>query len=184
MDERAGMKLALRDVRRINSFWKPFEMKFCNKCGKTKSFDEFDIGIRIQAHCRACTRLIRKAWRKTNPEKARQRDATSQAKHRAGGRDPNKPWPEECSYNAAHKRPVAIHGPAKNYPCCVCGNQAEEWSYNYQDPNERYEKISDNRNNAVRNLAYSGDPSFYQPMCHPCHTSFDKKHGKATSGKG
>lgn len=66
-------------------------------------------------------------------------------------------------YVTAHERMRRIRGSATNFKC-ICGADAREWAYNYQDPNA----ITDSKGRV-----YSKDPSFYDPMCRLCHRHFD-----------
>lgn len=191
---KAAGALSRGQVRLLNKFWAKFGMRFCNKCGTTKDFSEFgkfDGGRgRFKAICRRCDcarsrspEVARKAsakYRAANPEKVR----AIQAKHRNGGRDPEKPWPEGwCSYKTAHQRPRSVYGPAKDHPCSVvgCPNRASEWAYTGTDPNEFSVEQVDARNGSVRVMRYSGLPWFYQAMCHGCHVSFDVLQAKERS---
>lgn len=75
---------------------------------------------------------------------------------------------EVVDYAGAHDRVRALRGPAKGHSCVDCGRQAREWSYDRQDPEQRC-----GLNDYGRGLAYSLDPSRYQPRCKPCHVAFD-----------
>jgi hypothetical protein len=64
------------------------------------------------------------------------------------------------SYSAAHAKLIRDRGPASQFPCIDCGEQAEEWSYRYNEPGE---------------FAWSTDPDDYDPRCRSCHRKFDKE---------
>lgn len=71
-------------------------------------------------------------------------------------------------YAGAHERVRVLRGPAKTHSCADCGEPAQSWSYDRQDPDERT-----GVKNYGRGLAYSLNPSHYQPRCKPCHSAFD-----------
>jgi len=47
-----------------------------------------------------------------------------------------------------------------------CGSTARDWAYNHIEPDPAAMVDSGG-------LVYSDDPSFYIPMCRPCHRQFD-----------
>jgi hypothetical protein len=71
-------------------------------------------------------------------------------------------------YVGAHQRVYRAHGSAAEHSC-ACGAQAKYWAYNHEspDPNELV---------SPEGQRYSGEPSYYLPMCAPCHARFDRKH--------
>lgn len=71
---------------------------------------------------------------------------------------------EDPSYNAVHHRLRADQGMASDHPCADCGGEAEHWSYDHADEDERI---------APGGWAYSIAPDHYQPRCVPCHSAFD-----------
>lgn len=77
-----------------------------------------------------------------------------------------KPDSEIRSYEVAHQRLQAVRGPARNYACVSCGKPAAHWAYDHDDLNEQVDPKRDCR--------YSADPAHYQPMCIPCHWTFDE----------
>ena len=68
------------------------------------------------------------------------------------------------TYNGAHKRTAARRGRADQHACIRCGDRAGEWAYQHNDPEEVWDE---------RGIPYSLDPNHYEPMCIPCHRSFD-----------
>jgi hypothetical protein len=74
---------------------------------------------------------------------------------------------ENISYVGAHRRVYRAKGKAPDYTCELCGEQAEDWSYNYKDVNE-FETIWDGRL-----IRYSTDVSYYVPLCKRCHKNKD-----------
>lgn len=77
-------------------------------------------------------------------------------------------------YAGAHDRLRVLRGPARTHACVDCGQPAQSWSYDRLDPNELTAQ-----NNHGQGLAYSLDPSHYQPRCTPCHAAFDAPSRKA-----
>ncbi len=77
-------------------------------------------------------------------------------------------------YAGAHNRVAALRGPAKSHPCVDCGQPAQDWSYDRQDPDELIAV-----NDYGRGCAYSLDPSHYFARCKPCHAAFDSPTRKA-----
>lgn len=70
------------------------------------------------------------------------------------------------SYSGAHANTRLVRGDA----ClndCSCGAQAAEWAYRHGSPAELRDS---------RGLAFSADPSDYDPMCRRCHRLYDKAH--------
>ncbi|WP_374159098.1 helix-turn-helix domain-containing protein [Mycobacterium sp. G7A2] len=63
-------------------------------------------------------------------------------------------------WTAAHRKLRRLVGPASQYSCVDCGEQAADWSYRYRT-GQRY--------------AHSADPADYEPRCRPCHGRHDAK---------
>lgn len=82
------------------------------------------------------------------------------------------------SYDAAHARVRALRGSASSWRCVRCGEPAQEWAYRGGSPRERRGAVADGRR--VRRMAWSPDPSDYDPMCRSCHGSSER----ADYGKG
>jgi len=74
------------------------------------------------------------------------------------------------SYISAHQKIYRVRGKASDFKCVSCDNQASQWAYNHQDPNERTGTWDG------RDATYSEDPEFYYPMCSRCHIKFDNDH--------
>lgn len=73
-------------------------------------------------------------------------------------------------YFGAHQRIRKVRGRAADYLCEECGEvRAKQWAYNHEDPNE----LTMPHPNRDATLVYSLDPSFYIPLCAPCHKLFD-----------
>lgn len=90
-------------------------------------------------------------------------------RHQTG--DLNHMWKgADAGYQAAHLRISEKYGPATNYKCVGCSEQAEEWSFN----NECSEQI-------VRDKKppYCLHREHYKPRCVKCHRNFDRKERDA-----
>lgn len=75
-------------------------------------------------------------------------------------------WSDDrLTYDGVHLRLRRSKGKASQYPCVDCGKPAENWAYDYNDPNE----LMDNK----RNCVYSADPDRYEPKCRSCHKKGD-----------
>lgn len=72
-------------------------------------------------------------------------------------------------YYSAHSRVQRGNGPASNYRCVDCGNQAKDWSYDHSDP----EEVQDERG-----IFYSMKETHYVPRCVPCHRKHDRQQTK------
>lgn len=81
-----------------------------------------------------------------------------------------KPGPTHPSYKGDAARYGAIHarlkswiGPATDYACIECGEQAKHWSYDHLDPDEHIDAEG----------PFSTDLLHYQPRCVACHKVYD-----------
>jgi hypothetical protein len=72
----------------------------------------------------------------------------------------------EVSYATAHARMRQDRGKAAEHQCRHCDQRAEQWAYDWTDPNEI----------ASFNGPYSLDQSKYLPLCRACHERFDADH--------
>lgn len=75
------------------------------------------------------------------------------------------------AYATAHRRVTAIKGPVSHKPCEFCGNFAEDWAYDHQDPEEIYRD----------GYLWSESTAHYMPLCKRDHRAYDqafRKHGK------
>lgn len=84
------------------------------------------------------------------------------------------------SYSVAHSRTRTDRGSAKLYQCVNCGNGAQHWSYNHDDPDER--TGPDYTGKYI--VPYSLDPNHYSPRCVPCHKRFDLGRDALTPARG
>lgn len=77
--------------------------------------------------------------------------------------------PGIVSYGAAHARVAATRGKASDLRCDFCGDQAFDWAYDHEDPDE---VSGDNYGSAC---VYSLDVLHYLPLCRPCHRWLDRR---------
>lgn len=166
-------------------------MKRCTKCGYAKPAEAFDKCSKVKVDglrqpCKECRsprlpRICNNCGTAYLP--ARQRGIPRETcsveckklleNTQRRERYKPKPRPLGTSYSASHKRIYIARGAAGNF-VCQCGSQAQEWAYQYSDPNELTEYVVDSRTGKHREMSYSTDPVHYRAMCHPCHVSFDK----------
>jgi hypothetical protein len=74
---------------------------------------------------------------------------------------------DDVTYIAVHARLRKMRGKASEYQC-PCGRQAQDWSYNNDDPNEL---ISLSKHSF--GMRYSTDLDRYEALCKPCHKQKD-----------
>lgn len=75
---------------------------------------------------------------------------------------------DTAGYTAAHERCRRDRGRVQDHACADCGNSAQHWSYNHDDPDERLA-----HGLSQRPIAFSLKPEHYSPRCVPCHKRFD-----------
>lgn len=75
------------------------------------------------------------------------------------------------TYSTAHMRVRADRGPIRDQVCVDCGEQAQHWSYDHTDPDERIGTSG----NSPKPVPYSLNPDHYSPRCVPCHKRHDLK---------
>lgn len=71
-------------------------------------------------------------------------------------------------YSQIHRRVIKERGAASEHVCWSCGQRAEHWAYDHEDPDARIN---------VRDGAYSQSADHYYPMCQKCHIRFDSYPG-------
>ncbi|MGW3739836.1 hypothetical protein ACWD62_04305 [Streptomyces sp. NPDC005146] len=69
-------------------------------------------------------------------------------------------------YNKAHRAVADERGKASVSQCVWCGGFADEWAYDWSDPNEHSEN----------GRVWSDNPDRYAPLCGPDHRAFDKAY--------
>lgn len=153
------------------------ERKTCTKCKAEHNREEFhnDKGRKDGKvlWCKKCVKANHDRWRAKNRDHALARQR-SYAASRAGTRSPDLPWPtSECSYSAAHQRVRAVRGKPSQYWCVDCGKRATDWSYRKGSPGELTETLNFDKTRTVSDVAYSPDPSHYDPRCRGCHNKLD-----------
>lgn len=80
---------------------------------------------------------------------------------------------DDAGYLAVHKRLHRWRGPADQFKCEQCGEQARDWSYDHTDPDQRYES----------GKPYSIDLTRYVPLCISCHRILDKQRARLRQGE-
>ena len=83
---------------------------------------------------------------------------------------------DDVDYAAAHDRVHRARGKAIAYRCIDCGRQAQHWSYDHADPDERTSTTE-----RTFGIAYSLDASHYEPRCVSCHKTFDMARINSTN---
>lgn len=73
----------------------------------------------------------------------------------------------QISYSRLHNILKRTYGPARNYTCASCPSQAAEWSYDWTDPDPRYDVATGSQ--------FSLDLTRYQPRCLFCHRKLDAR---------
>jgi hypothetical protein len=81
---------------------------------------------------------------------------------------------DDIVYATAHDRVRSDKGRVQDYPCIGCGNLADHWSYNHDDPDELHQEGL-----SAHPVAYSVKPEHYSPRCVTCHRRFDVAHANA-----
>lgn len=79
---------------------------------------------------------------------------------------------DDVTYSAVHER-LRRRQPSQ-YVCRHCGNTAQQWAYDHEDPNEKRDTLT--------GLVYSTDGEHYMPLCASCHKRFDLAAKGAASG--
>jgi hypothetical protein len=80
-------------------------------------------------------------------------------------------------YVTVHLRLARLRGPASARSCESCGQPAQQWAYDHQDPAELVEY----RNGRL--MPYSTDVEHYRPLCTTCHVAADRvESGWSTCG--
>ena len=74
---------------------------------------------------------------------------------------------DEATASAIHQRLASIRGKASAHRCVGCGGQAAHWSYNHDDPDERWS------DEVGRERWYSVKLDYYSPRCVSCHKRYD-----------
>lgn len=90
-------------------------------------------------------------------------------KDRKHGRQHESPnWTgDEATSGAVHQRLRTVRGPAAGNQCADCGSPAAHWSYDHNDPAERWDETPG------RERWYSVNLGHYSPRCVQCHKRYD-----------
>lgn len=95
-----------------------------------------------------------------------------------GDHYPGRPRLDTPTYSGMHKRIFYDRGPASNYPCSECGEQAQEWSYDGLDPSPLEGTVRGSK------VLYSLDQSHYLPRCKKCHRARDYSNVRRRASNG
>lgn len=76
---------------------------------------------------------------------------------------------DDVGYSGAHQRVRSDRGSVRHHRCVDCGSQARHWSYDHNDPDQRWG--TSGRSTCL--VPYSLNPQNYSPRCVPCHKVFD-----------
>lgn len=71
----------------------------------------------------------------------------------------------EGGYNPAHRTLQRARGKAANHACADCGERANEWSYDGDDPDELVDE---------QGRAFTRNLDAYSPRCFRCHRIYDE----------
>lgn len=74
-------------------------------------------------------------------------------------------------YQAVHSKLRNRRGRASTYDCESCGNAAEDWAYDHNDPAAQVAIVNGYP------LTFSQNIWHYKPLCRRCHTAFDSLMG-------
>lgn len=86
---------------------------------------------------------------------------------------------DNITYRTAHTRLTRSRGKASQHNCQHCGNQAYQWAYDKQDPDEKRGTIR-GWGDADHEVVYSAKLEHYVPLCRSCHRSFDHPRKRKT----
>jgi hypothetical protein len=87
------------------------------------------------------------------------------ARHHAGLTPARKLDPRP-TYSQAHTDVRARRGPASQLPCAHCEGWAAEWAYDHRGDPELVDH---------QGRRYAADSERYLPLCHRCHSRFDRR---------
>ena len=83
---------------------------------------------------------------------------------------------DDIGYDGAHNRVKSVRGSASDYPCALCGGQAQQWAYRHSDPDQKIGVYGKGKGRA-----YSSDPDHYWAACRSCHARWDAARRKMLS---
>jgi len=73
------------------------------------------------------------------------------------------------THGAMHARLVCDRGPASNYRCADCGEQADAWTHDWSTWEDVAQDLGRKR------LTFSTNPDAYEARCHGCHNRLDRQ---------
>ena len=117
-----------------------------------------------------CKRCYQARWRAENLEKRRAQDRAAQARRYVPVLTYTAAVPPTtaCSYEVAHQRVRNYRGKASQR-VCVCGAQAEQWSYRNSSSYEQ----QGTREGKPGVFRWSTNITDYDALCRPCHEERD-----------
>lgn len=74
-------------------------------------------------------------------------------------------------YKTVHNRIYRARGPARDHACVMCGEAAEEWSYDHNEASGEQEEAVKGDRGHVSVLRFHSNPAFYSPRCRHCHNA-------------
>lgn len=77
----------------------------------------------------------------------------------------------EANYWVVHRRVMRAKGKAREYPCYLCGKDAEQWALDHSCSSTYVEEIDG------KDWIYSLDIDDYYPLCRACHRKADTDGG-------
>lgn len=160
------------------------QTQYCPRCSQDLPLGAYhpDKQGKQGHYCRDCMIEYKRAWRASRGQTSRQEAGAARRRKQCaapdcdvwpGGRnrrycaDHGRAEQSSSTYGAVHVRLRKERRSATLYACVDCGESAEEWAYDHDDPAELVEI---RRGRGVR---YSADLTHYRPMCKPCHSRFD-----------
>jgi hypothetical protein len=81
------------------------------------------------------------------------------------GLAPSRKLDPHPTYVKAHVLVRDVRGPASQLPCAHCDGWAAQWAYDHRGDPELVDH---------QGRRYAADPERYLPLCHRCHSSFDR----------
>lgn len=161
-------------------------MQHCPRCDRDLPLDAYypDKRGKRGHYCRHCTREYHREWRRARgiqPQKQKQQRICAQP---GCSKPPSTKSGKYCSrehwaprrerelsttYRAVHRRVQRQRGHANQHDCAHCGQQADQWAYDHEDPAEMSTEWYG------KTVAYSAEVDHYLPLCRGCHARFDAR---------
>lgn len=111
---------------------------------------------------------------KTSPTRSCGKGECSYLYGRKGEAHPS--WQGDAiTYHGAHYRVYRLRGAASEHRCNDCGEQAQDWSLDCAYVDDPREEVNGYM------MAFSPDPSRYEPRCRQCHRLRDRALARSRS---